>query len=104
ERRKFSTVVSLPGAEASHGRIEIVEAPASPELFLVNPVTPSDLAVLLWAARLDVPMPDSPILHGKREGKGTPCPLSHCSFRIRKGKARQISVRKARLELWCSRR
>jgi hypothetical protein len=68
-REALVIVVSLPGAEANHGRIEIVEAPASPELFLVDPVTPFDLAVLLRAARLDVPMPDRPILHGKREGK-----------------------------------
>src|SRR5262249_27374907 len=62
-------VVPLPGAEADRGRIEIVEAPAAPELFLVDPVAPFDLAVLLGVARLDVPIPDPEGLNGQGEGE-----------------------------------
>jgi hypothetical protein len=68
-------VVPLPGAEVNGGRLEIVEAPASPELFLVDPLTPFDLAVLLRPMGLDVPMPGSQILDGKREGKGKLLPV-----------------------------
>jgi hypothetical protein len=55
--------------EAYCGGIEILEAPAAPELFLVDSVATFELAVLLRAPRLDVPMPDAQRLHGQDEGE-----------------------------------
>jgi len=40
---------------------------ASPELFLVNPMTAFDLAVLLGPARSDIPMANTRRLYGQRE-------------------------------------
>ena len=75
QRETLVVVVSLPDAETNSGRIEIVEAPPAPELFLVDPVAPFDLAVLLGAPRLEVAMPDPQRLHGDRESEGKLLPV-----------------------------
>jgi hypothetical protein len=67
--------VGFPGAQTDSGRIEVIEAPAPPELFLIDPVAAFDLAVLLGTPRLDVPVPDPQGLHGQRECEGELLPV-----------------------------
>jgi len=56
-------IVGFPRSEAGRGRFEAVEAWASPEFLLIDPMATFDLAVVLRNS----------------------CPLSHCSLRIRNG-------------------
>jgi hypothetical protein len=66
-REALAVVVLLPGAEADSGRLEIVEAPPAPERFLVDPMSTSDLPVLLGVPGRDVPMLDPQRLGGQSE-------------------------------------
>lgn len=61
-------VSRLPGPEADSSRREVVESLPASELLVVNPMTALHLAVLLWAPRLAVAVPNPQRLH--REGKG----------------------------------
>ena len=72
--------------------------------FLVDAVAPFDLPVLLRPSRTDITVPDPRRLHSEHELRGNSRPLSHCSLRIRKGKARRSSLRNAKLEPWGRRR
>jgi hypothetical protein len=85
-------------------RVSKCRSAGGPELFLVDPVPPFDLAVLLGAAGLDVPMSDPHGLNGAAKANENSCPLSLYSFWTVTGNARQISVKKARLEVWCNHR
>jgi len=69
ERESFVVVLLLPGGESWHGRLEIGEGMAAPELLLVNAVTAFDLAVLLGKSCLDVPTPDPGFLNAQRKGQ-----------------------------------
>src|SRR5215475_6672000 len=61
--------MGFPGSQPAGGRVEVVEAPAAPELLLIDSVAAFDLAVLLRTSRLDVAMADPQRLHGERKGK-----------------------------------
>jgi hypothetical protein len=69
QREAIVVVVGFPGAQAHRGRIEILELLPAPELLLIDAVAAFDLAVLLGAPRLDVPVPDAQGLdrQGERE-------------------------------------
>ena len=62
-------VVPLPDSEPNNSRIEIVEAPPTPELLLIDSVAAFDLAVLLGAPRLDVAVPNPKRFDGEGEGE-----------------------------------
>jgi hypothetical protein len=91
--------VTLPGSETDGGGIEVLESVAPPEFFLVDSMAPLDLAVLLWAPRLDVAMRIPSASTARAKAKGNSCALSHWSLRILKGN-RQSSPNNAKLELW----
>ncbi len=67
-------------------RVSKCRSAGGPELFLVDPVAPFDLAVLLGAAGLDVPMSDPHGLNGDREGERKLLPLVALQLLDRDGK------------------
>jgi hypothetical protein len=97
-------VVSFPGEETIDGGSESIEPLATPEFFLVDPVTAFDLPVLLGAPWPDVAMPNPRRLDRQCEGERKLVAVIALQLPDPEGDARQSSRRNARLELWRSRR
>ena len=63
-------VPARPFGERRGGGGERWELSLTPELLVIDPVAPLNLAVLLRPARPDVPVPDPRLLDTQREGQG----------------------------------
>ena len=70
----------------------------APELLLIDPMAPFDLAVLLRPAGPDIPVADPGGSILRTKVKENSWPGSHCMRWMGNGKAVRSSVRKARLE------
>ena len=65
----FVVVPGLPVSKGGRGDLKVREALAPPELLLVDPMAPLDLAVLLRAPGPDVPVPDPGSFDAQYEGE-----------------------------------
>ena len=68
-RESIEVVGPLPPEQRLRRHIERGEGVAGPELLVVDTVAAFDLAVLLGASGLDVPVTNTSLLDGQREGQ-----------------------------------
>src|SRR6266851_6235082 len=70
EGEAFIVVPGLPAPQGGGGRLEVREALPAPELLLIDPMAPFDLAVLLGPAGSDIPMADPGGFDPQHKGEG----------------------------------
>src|SRR5712664_122848 len=70
EGEAFIGVPGLPAPQGGGGRLEVREALPAPELLLIDPMAPFDLAVLLGPAGSDIPMADPGGFDPQHKGEG----------------------------------
>src|SRR6266567_6329331 len=75
QRKTLVVVPGLPVSVGCGGRVEILEALPPPELLLINPMAPLDLAVLLRAPGPHVPVLDPGGFDSQHEAEGELLPV-----------------------------
>src|SRR6266852_508110 len=70
EGEAFIVVPGLPAPQGGGRRLEVREALPAPELLLIDPMAPFDLAVLLRPAGSDIPVADPGGFDPQHKGEG----------------------------------